>query len=340
MQLMIIIKSVGIRLRFTKVGFLMRVSKRVMTLSLILIVFICIFVAVVSAVIYSTPAEIVSNTAGNYTVNLANGGYSVEDGGYLFFSKPGEKGIYRSETQNVGKTVKISDSGDGFLQNIKNSYYYVDDNRLCVCDWDGNRETVLIDYAKKPMVVGSLIFYLNENNELCKYSLQNEEVKIIVGDKPVEEFLIYSRKIYYIADNSDIRKIGFNGNDDELFVKTENKVSKMSLDGKNIFYIDGEKLYSAMLLDNKIVKTEIINTEEYAIFGNYIIYKNKNKVYHCDINKLVSKDSKASPKEIYTGEAKGFSIDENYFYYFDSDNNLFRIDHEGNKTVRISQEGE
>lgn len=312
----------------------MRVSKKVAVLAAVLIAFIVLSSVAVCVVIYQTPAEVVSNTAGNYTVNLANGGYTVEDSGYLFFTKPDEKGIYRVKTENIENAEKISDSGDGFLQNIKNSYYYVNDNKLCVCDWNGEREVVLLEYAEKPMVVGSLIFYLNEEKQLCKYSLQNETTKVILNSEKADEFLIYSRKIYYTDENS-IRKIGFNGNDDELFIKTENKVSKLSLDGQYIFYLDGKKLYSAMLSDNKILKAEIINTDEYAIFGEYIIYKDKNKVYQSDINKLLNNDKDNKPKEIFNGEAKAFSIDENYFYFFDSENNLYRTDHEGKKTTRI-----
>lgn len=313
----------------------MRVSKKAAVLASVLIAFILLSSVAVCLVIYQTPAEVVSNTAGNYTVNLANGGFTVEDSGYLFFTKPDEKGIYRSETGKIGETVKVSDSGDGFLQNIKNSYYYVNDDKLCVCDWNGEREIVLLEYAEKPMVVGSLIFYLNEEKQLCKYSLQNETVKVVLKDKKIDEFLIYSRKIYYTDENSDIRKIGFNGNDDELFIKTENKASRLSFDGQYIFYLDGERLYSAMLLDNKILKAEITNAEEYAIFGEYIIYKYNNNVFQSDINKLLNKDKNNKPKKIFDGEAKAFSIDENYFYFFDSENNLYRIDHEGEKFVQI-----
>ena len=160
--------------------------------------FCLVVIIALSAVIYSTPTEVVSGTAGNFSANLCNGGYVVEDEGFLFFSYPNKKGIYRTETDDVTKVTKISEKGEGFLQVLGNTYYYIDENTIYQCDREGERVKELKSNVKNPLVVGSLLFYIDENENLIKYSLQNDTSVTVVREKDVKEYAVYYKRIYYI----------------------------------------------------------------------------------------------------------------------------------------------
>ena len=304
-------------------------AKRVKVIAAAFSAFVAFFAIALCLIINSTPDEVVSGTAGNYTINIANGGYLVEDEGFLFFSKPNEKGIWRTETDKNNGAKKISNKGDGFLQNLKNTYYYNDDNKLISCDWDAKNQKTILNYAKKPLAVGSLIFYIDKNNNLCKYSTLTNKNATILKDKEVKEFLVYYRRIYYVDGKGDICKVGFDGNNNEVFIKAKNAASRLSIDGQYIFYLDGESLYSVMLSGKQLIKANIVKTSEYAIFGEYLVYKNENGIYHCNINKLIKKEKGYKAKELAKGEFNAISIDDDYFYYFDNNDNLFRIKHNG-----------
>ena len=82
-----------------------------------------------------------------------------------------------------------------------------------------------------------------------------------------------------------------------------------------------------MLKDKEIIKAEITQVDEYAIFGSYIVYTQNDKTYHADVNKILS-DEKYKPKVVEKEKVKGISIDENNFYYF-INNQLTQLSHDG-----------
>ena len=82
-------------------------SKRINLIVISFVSFIILVIIATSAAIYSTPTEVVSGTAGNYSANLCNGGYVIEDEGFLFFTYPDKSGIYRAETDKSEKAEKI-----------------------------------------------------------------------------------------------------------------------------------------------------------------------------------------------------------------------------------------
>lgn len=293
--------------------------------------FVILVIIAVSAVIYSTPTEVVSGTAGNYSANLCNGGYVLEDEGFLFYTYPESKGIYRTETDDPKVSEKISDKGQGFLQVLGNAYYYTDENALYRCNWSGESVQKVKDYAKNPLVVGSLLFYIDENGSLIKYSMQNDTTSAVVSENEVKEYAVYYKKIYFIDGEGNIRKVSFNGDDNEVFITA--KAEKIAIDGQYIFYIENGKLVSAMLKDKEILKTEITEVTEYAIFGSYAVYTNGKKTYYADVNSILS-DEKYEPKVVADSAASGISIDENNFYYF-AGGTLHRISHDGKDIIEI-----
>lgn len=314
-------------------------AKNTKVIAAVFSAFIAVFVIALCLIINSTPDEVVSGTAGNYAINIANGGYLVEDEGFLFFTKPNEKGIWRTETQKNNGAEKIDEKGDSFLQNVKDTYYYNDNNKLISCDWNGKGEKVLLNYAKKPLIVGSLIFYIDKNKNLCKYSTLTKKNSLVLKGKNIKEFLVYYRRIYYVDGKGNICKVAFDGKKNETFIKANKSASKLSIDGQYIFYLDGESLYSVMLSGKQLIKANIVSAKEYAVFGEYLVYSNEKGIYHCNINKLIKKEKGYSARLLQKGKAKAISIDDEHFYFFDNENNLIRINHngKGKQTVKIKK---
>lgn len=308
-------------------------NKNTNKIAIIFVAFLLIVAIGFSVAIYNTPSEVVGGTAGNFTINLTNGGNVLEDDGFLFYTLPGQKGLYRAEDTDIRNSKKLTENGDGFLQVIDNTYFFTDGDKIIGCDWDGNRQKVLVDYAKRPLVVGSLIFYLDKDGALQKYSMQNENSTVVIDKtKGVKEFLVYYKRIYYIDKSGNIRKTNFDNSDDKLFISA--KAEKLSIDGQYIFYIENGYVYSAMLKDKELLKAKIVKADNYAVYGSLITYNSDNEVKYGNINNII-KDEK-SAKTIYKGNGIGISIDEDYFYFFNSENKLMRFTHEGKDIVELN----
>lgn len=306
-------------------------SKKTNLIIISFVAFIALVIVASCVAIYSTPTEVVSGTAGNYSANLCNGGYVIEDEGFLFFTYPDKPGIYRTETDKVNKIEKISEKGNGFLQVLGRGYYFTDNNIFYRCDWAGEKVQKVKDYAKKPLVVGSLLFYIDEQGRLIKYSMQNDTTAVVISGKKVKEYAVYYKKIYYIDETGNIRKVSFNGDNDEVFISAN--AEKISIDGQYIFYIENGKLTSAMLKDNQVLKATITNADEYAVFGSYAVFTDGKKTYYADVNNILS-DKKYKPKVISNSSSSGISIDEDNFYFF-SNGVLNRISHDGKDKIEI-----
>ena len=301
-----------------------------------LIGFVALVISVTSVMIYNTPTEVVAGTAGNYSINLTNGGNVLEDEGFLFYTIPGQKGVYRMESNNPKSVKKISDIGDGDLQVVGSGYYFTDDDTLYRIDWEGNKRQVVLKNAINPKIVGSLVFYAWGG--INKYSMKNHTDSFVSSNIPertgfFEDFLVYYKKIYYINKvNGDIYSCSFDGSKRGLFL--EANAEKLSVDGQYFFFIEDGMLNSAMLKDKQIIKTEIVKAKSYAIFGSCIVYEDGKKTYFANVDKLLTKDD-YTPKVLADAPAKGISIDDENFYFF-IDGKLQRISHEGKDLVTLN----
>lgn len=303
-----------------------------------LIGFVVLVIIITSVMIYRTPTEVVSGTAGNYSINITNGGNVLEDEGFLFYIIPGEKGVYRMETDNLKSVKKISEIGDGNLQVLGSGYYFTDDDTLYRMDWDGNKRQVVRENIKNPKVVGSLVFYqyANRGSSIYKYSMKNDTEFDSVADltnfgRRIQEFMIYYKKVYTVEPEG-IYSYSFDGSNQKLFLEAD--AEKLSVDGQYFFYIEKGMLKSAMQKDKQIIKTDIVRAESYAIFGSYIVYSDNKATYYAEINSMLS-EKNYKPKKIATSPAKGISIDENNFYFF-IDKTLNRISHDGKNLITLN----
>lgn len=306
------------------------ISEKKNLIACLFVAFLALVVILTSVVIFTAPVEGITGTAGNNNANLANGGYVLEDEGFLFYSFPDSPGIYRTKTNNSSKSVKISDIGEGFLQMVNNTYYFSHENKLYSCDVDGKNQKVIIEYANKPQVLGSLIFYVDENGSVNKYTVQNKKASVVIDSKKsgaVKEYIVLYKRIYYISENGDIRRINFYGKDDEKFLSAD--ASHLTYYDQYFFYLEDGYLYSK----NKEAENppeRIVKATEYAVCGAAILYTDGEKAYAAEVGELVKQEK---PK-IYTvcnSAVSGISMDKEYFYFFDKDDNLYRISHnEGN----------
>ncbi len=305
-------------------------SKKVNLIAISFVLVLVLVAGILLAGILTSKSEVVSGTAGNFPINLANGGYVVEDGGYVFYTKPGEKGLYRIEREKPQTAEKINKTADGFLQTVSGSYYYMCDDILYECDWGGQNEKKVITSVHKPLVVGSLIFYMDEQGNVCKYSTQNKTTSIVISkNMGVKEFVVYYKRLYYTDRLGNIRKISFTGKGDELFIKTN--ASNLSISGKYFYYIADGKVCLSISDGEKIRSNKIVSAKEYAILDSHILYTDGKNAYFSHINDLVNGKK---PKLIHEGVPQGISIDEECFYFF-SDNSLYKLDSNGQKKVKM-----
>lgn len=300
----------------------------------VLVGFIALVIIVTSVMIFNTPTEVVSGTAGNYSINLTNGGNILEDEGFLFYTIPGEKGVYRMESGNLKSVKKISEIGDGNLQVLGSGYYFTDDDTLYRMDWDGKKVQVVRKNVENPLIVGSLVFSKNRGR-IEKFSMKNDLETVIdpegcMGN--IKEFMVYYKKIYYVNSMGEICKMGFSPDKVELFLEAD--AEKLSVDGQYFFYIEKGMLKSAMLKDKQIIKTDIVKAENYAIFGSYIVYSDKTGTYHAEINSMLS-EKNYKPKKLADKSATAISIDENNFYFF-IDKTLQKISHDGKDLITLN----
>ena len=314
-------------------------EKKVNLVAIIFALFLVVVIALTSVAIYKTPTEVVAGTAGNYSINLTNGGHILEDDGFLFYTIPGQKGVYRVEKGKPETNKKISDIGDGNLQIVGSGYYFTDDDTLYRIDWDGNKRQVVLKNATAPKVVGSLVFYQKSNtgSTIYKYSMKNDNEFDVVSDlsdfgRRIQEYLVYYRKVYSVEPEGIYKTSITDYSNRELFIKADAK--RLSIDGQYLFFVENGTLKSVVLKDKQIVKTDLMKLKAYAVYGNTCVYCDGKKTYFADINKFLTQDG-YKPKVLADAPAKGISIDDENFYFFNK-GKLKKVTHEGKNLTEIN----
>ena len=152
-----------------------------------------------------------------------------------------------------------------------------------------------------------------------------------IGEK-YQEFMVYYKKVYVIQWGG-IYKRGMTSYGSELFVKTED-AEKMSIDGQYMFFIEDGILKSVMMKDKQVLKTDLMKAKTYAVYGNACVYSDGKKTYFADINKFLTQDG-YKPKVLANAPAKGISIDDENFYFFNK-GKLKKVTHEGKNLTEIN----
>lgn len=302
-----------------------------------MIVTIVVLLSVMCGVILTSPLEIVKKTAGNFMGNIMNGGRVLEDEKFLFYVDDSGR-LYRAETNHTDqKPVLIAENCEGYLQVLSDEYYFLQNGNLVCCDYEGKNLRTVLENVKKPMVVGSMIYYLNDSGEIVKYSARYDSLTNL-KIKPKGEFAIYYSRVYYIGDDSLIHSCAGDGSDDRIFF--EEKAEKFVIDNKFLFYTYGGYVYSAVNTGEGMESTKITSADSfYTIVGDgKILYTNKDGVFFADLNDMTKQGEKYKPKKM-SDNTKTFAYgDDQYFYWFEKDGGVGRIDKEGKNEFKFMAE--
>lgn len=289
--------------------------------SRIIVAAFCVFVAAVialfSVVIGTSPEVPTALTAGNYPGTLANGGMVLDDEGFLFYIQPKTGGLYRVISEDFSDPVLIAENAAGNLQIVGSTYYYeAKDSALYSCRYDGSEQTKLITYAANAQVVGSSIYYLDKDNMLCRADRDGDNQRSL-GLQTAGDMLVYMRKIYYTAQDGTLWRADIDGENSEAYINKQ--VDHYFLDGSYLFYKTDGVAYSY----NKTVSERIIEADAFITKNNYLLYQTSKGLHIADMDRLGSKKHK--PVKIDETGCSGFGLDDNYFYYFNSEDKLCKV---------------
>lgn len=260
-----------------------------------------LIVAIVAAIVFSFSG--VTNHEGNTVGNIRNYGYAVSDGRWYYYVSPDDEGVLTEinkikgngkddtvlySTQYSIVSLNENDNYIYFIEMDTQSLYTTDDsinNKIYRIKKDGSSETPEL---------------LNDNdfaNECLEIYLINDE-------------------IYYIGTDSNIYKMGLDGQDRKLVAKTH--TGYIAITEKYILYnaetdVEDNYVTYIMDIDGTNPRPVITDTRLYTvgIDGNYIYYTNLEKnIYRVEI------DSK-TPEMLYDLSAYNFNLgDDGYAYYF------------------------
>lgn len=264
--------------------------------------------------ILSSPVELVRNSAGNFMSNIMNGGNLLEDEGYLLYNINGE--LYRSESDHPGENrVKIADNCEGYLQVIDKTYYFLQSGNLVSSNYEGKNVKTILENISQPQVVGSVVYYINNGGELCKYSMRYDRVAPL-GLKPAGKIAVYYNRVYYTAKDG-IYSVSTDGSDEKMLINEQ--ADDFVIDGKYVFYSKDGAVYSAIKGDDGEFKSTKM-TSGGGFFVNLnaamIAYSKSDGAYLADMN-LLTKDEKYEPRKL--GDTGVIYGDENYFYLLQND---------------------
>lgn len=277
-------------------------------------VFAAFMAAVIVAfgvVIYNSPARISATTAGNYTANLMNGGYLLDDGNYIYYSIPGKAGAYTVRSDG-SDNERFCDSNVGFLQTDSGSYFYTDGDKLMLASAFGQNKTTLLEYAKQPYVVGERVYYIDEDGYICKFLSWSGE-KRRTDIKPRGQMAVYAGRIYYIADGGSVRRCALDGSEDKALEGVF--AEKFSIDGKYLYTLYNGKVNSVGLSGDKVSVYTLCEADDFVINRGYIMYNKGGKCMLAEINRIIAEDG-YKPAEVMPSPAKCLQIGDSCFYIY------------------------
>ena len=287
---------------------------------------VLLLISLLCGYILYSPVELVRNSAGNFMCNLMNGGNLLEDEGYLLYNSNGE--LYRSESDHPDvKRVKIADNCEGYLQVIDKNYYFLQNGNLVSCNFEGKNKSTVLENVSQPQVVSSVVYYINNSGELCKYSMRYDKITPL-GIRPAGKIAVYYNRVYYICDEGICSVAADGGNKKTLIAEP---ADDFVIDGKYVFYSKNGAIYSAISgEDGEFKSTKLTDGGGYfvnlgaAMIGYMGEFHGEEGVFLADLNQLTQNDDYRPIK--LSGTPVAVYGDENYFYVLQSGKNLERFE--------------
>ena len=261
--------------------------------------------------IFHSPARLSATTGGNYTANLMNGGTLLDDGDYIYYSHPSVSGVWCVKSDGT-ENEQISKNGFGNIQTDSGSYFYNENGNLVCTASFGQNPQVLVEGAKNAYVVGDRVYYINNEGYVCKYMSWNGETRQ-TNIKPAGQMIVYSAKIFYIADDGFIHRCSLDGSDDKVI--KDAKAEKFAIDGKLMYVqVDNEVRIISIADENTDVVT-LCKADMFTVNNGWIVYNADGKCMLGNLNKMLS-DESYTPEVILETPAISLQIGDNGFFIF------------------------
>lgn len=251
------------------------------------------------------------NIYGNTIGNINNNRLLSAQDTWLYFSDGNR--IFKTKTDLNKEPLKISDLTAKNINIIGNWLYYIDtdNNYICTIRVDGKDKKILLEEpVKQIMVYKSLIYFIDQEDQLKRILVDGSNHRKVSGDiPPVLSFYINDNIIYYVAD-ADKRLVIFAHDLIRNFdypISTTDSAKIVFQDGY-IFFLENDYLYK-IKPDGNVKSKQIVSTDITDIFN--II--NDKILYVTDTDILYCVDSDGTDKIMLTSplfEAK----DINYIY--------------------------
>lgn len=272
----------------------------------------------------------------NVYANNQYGGYVVIDETSIYCVKNNK--LYVASIDKPNEMKKIIDDCQGYLSIDHDKIYYCDiyDDYYSY-DLKTKEKEKILENIYYPVVIDSQLYYqLDEDNEsIHRLDLNTKEDKKYNDSTSYDISIdVENEKIYYLSyvdEKYTIKRIGFNGEDDENVYDCHNSVSFV-LDDENIYIYDNEKIIKVNK-DSKKVKVlkDDLSRGYLNICNDKLIFSHNNLVY------VMSKDGK-DEKEIYSDLIVSMQSVGNYVvlesYY---DRTICILDLNGNKMDLFEQ---
>ena len=288
-------------------------------------IIICVLVVILAIMLICFGSK---KEVGNTIGNIRNYGYSVEKDGWIYFFSPNadctQVGIFRMKSGDKEQKTKeqlAMDKWNVFSFNVVDDYiYFISlmqedvsetdniNNKIYKMKTDGTDLRVINDNEFKNdsyeiYVVGKSIYYVDENDDICKMDLNGRHRKLV--KEADSGFLgITDKYIIYNVVNEDEN------------VETDYITYICDLNGKN----------SRPILEN----TRLANVN---VIGDYIYYVDDSQ-HICKVKLDGTKN-----ETLYEEKAYNMNVTKDYIYYYnfadeenEKDVNIYRLKTDGSST--------
>ncbi len=272
--------------------------------------FIALLAAIAVIFMLIMPQDAVKYTAGNTYGNIMNGGRILKAGGYIFYGSD-DKGLLKipvSEEASVKETEVIGESGAYNLSEVNSKIYYELSSGLKCFDFISTQD---IFSQKSPQVIGSWIYYINDQGNISKMRMESGKEKDL-GLACDGSFYVENSRIYYKDVDGCVYSAALDGSDRKKLI--EDDIIDFFLKDEFLYYKTSDTIYAFMIYDKETTIITSIDSPNapFNIFGYYLIYSSGGikaiDLSSSNINRKVVEISTMNASEIYTTDSSAYIV--------------------------------